>query len=66
MNGMSVVKTVNGIKIHYSPFFEQFIVFFPKGDGNSHMERFPSMEEAEHTIQQDKDTEKYWWMQENL
>lgn len=64
---MTVIKTVAGIKIYYSPFFERFIVLLPKGDGHSQMERFPSAEEAERFIQQDKEinvqgTNQYWWM----
>lgn len=68
MNDMSVVKEISKVKIYYSPFFEQFIVLHPKGDGYSQMERFSALDEAEKSIRVRKEREdqkRFWWMSDN-
>lgn len=70
MSDMTVVKSVEGINIFYSKFFENYIVLSPKGDGSSRMDRFSSAEDAESSILQEKkinapDSKKFWWMKDN-
>lgn len=43
---LTTVNVVNGIKIQFSDFWQDFIVLLPKGNGKSELHRFSSEDAA--------------------
>lgn len=56
---MDVVKVHYNYKIYHDAFFGQYRVLLPKGNGNSEMHKFDSIEEAESFIEENLPS--MWW-----